>query len=243
MKTYSLLHSILYYKMEVCTCFLQIILFIFFFNFELAKGVFAIFMLKKNHINVDKFSKKVFCDKGSYLISCPEQVAVYLASLLKRYKSAVELCSGVGITVLALAKSMNKVYGIEIDRKRLEMSIHNARLYGVERKVKFILGDATNEDILKNIKAEVAILDPDWSINVAGKRLQSGRLKDTSPNTLKLFKKVKKYVTGNIVVRSSKHVNFKEFQKLGCCQIHNIIYGNRIRFKYGFYLSNKKCKK
>lgn len=109
-------------------------------------------MLKNNYINVDKFSKKVLCDKDSYLISCPEQIAVYLASLLlKPYKSAVELRSGVGITVLALAENMNKVYGIEINRKRLEMSIHNARLYGVERKVKFILGDATSEDILKNI--------------------------------------------------------------------------------------------
>ena len=197
-------------------------------------------MLKNNYINVDKFSKKVLCDKDSYLISCPEQIAVYLASLLKPYKSAVELCSGVGITVLALAKNMNKVYGIEIDRRRMEMSIHNARLYGVERKVKFILGDATNEDTLKNIKAEVAVLDPDWSINIAGKRLQSGRLKDTSPNTLELFKKVKKYITENIVVRASRYVNFKEFQKLGRCQVHNIIYGDIVRFKYALYLNNIK---
>ena len=197
-------------------------------------------MLENNYKNIDKFSKKILCDKDSYLISCPEQVAAYLASLLAPYKSAVELCSGVGITVLALAKNMNKVYGIEIDRKRLEMSIHNARLYEVEHKVRFILGDATNEDILKNIKAEVAILDPDWSINVAGKRLQSSWLKDTSPNTLELFKKVKKYITPNIVVRASKHVSFKEFQKLGRCRIHNIIYGNRVRFKYAFYLNNVK---
>ena len=60
-----------------------------------------------------KFSKNIKYDEDAYYMSCPEFIADYIANLLKGYKCAVELCSAIGITACALAKNIEKVYGIK----------------------------------------------------------------------------------------------------------------------------------
>ena len=49
-----------------------------------------------------------------------------------------------------------KVYATEIDDNRLKMARHNARIYGIEDKVSFILQDYRN---LVNIKGEYRLSD------------------------------------------------------------------------------------
>lgn len=187
-----------------------------------------------------KFSRNIKYDEDAYYMSCPEFIADYIANLLKGYKCAVELCSAIGITACALAKNIEKVYAVEIDSQRIEMAKYNATLYGVNSKIDFIQGDVLNTDLLKSIQAEVAILDPDWSVDENTPEIHSSSLENTTPNAIELVKKVRKYITNNIVIRVSKNVSAEELKNLGSCHIHNIIYGNKLRFKYAFYLENIK---
>ena len=189
---------------------------------------------------MNKFSKDILYDEDAYYMSCPEVVANYLAELLKSYKTAVELCSAIGITVCALAKHMDKVYGVEIDSKRIEMAKNNAKLYGVSDKVEFIQGDVLDTNLLKNIKASVAVLDPDWNVDKNTPKIHSNSLANTTPNAIELFNKVKENITSNLVIRVSKNVSFNDLKELGVCHVYNIIYDGRIRFKYALYLDNIK---
>ena len=187
-----------------------------------------------------KFSKEILYDEDAYYMSSPEFVVEYLANLIKNYKVAVEVCSAIGIAVCVLAKKMDKVYGVEINPKRVEMAKYNANLYGVSGKVEFILGDALDNNLLKQIKASVAILDPDWSVDKKNPKIHSSSLSGTTPNAVELFNKVKSNITSNIVLRVSKNVSIEDLKELGVCHVHNIYYGGKIRFKYAFYLDTIK---
>ena len=189
---------------------------------------------------MNKFSKEILYDEDAYYMSSPEFVVEYLADLIKDYKTAIEVCSAIGIAVCVLAKKIDRVYGIEIDPKRIEMANYNAKLYGVSEKVEFILGDALDVNLLKKIKASVAILDPDWSVDKNNPKIHSSSLSSTTPNAVELFNKVKSNITSNIVLRVSKNVSFEDLKKLGVCHVHNIYYGGKIRFKYAFYLDTIK---
>lgn len=183
----------------------------------------------------NKFSKEIHADDDAFYMSNPEISGKYLASKLSSYRTAVELCSAVGMTCICLAEVMDKVYGVELDERRIEDAKYNASLYGVEEKTNFVHGDVLDEDILKSIKADVAILDPDWSIDKSTPQDHAFNLNDTKPNILELYNKVRKNITHNIVIRVSKNFTKETLSKIGKCEIENIIYEGRIRFKYAYF--------
>lgn len=111
-----------------------------------------------------KFSKPIFADEDGYEISCREIASQHIAEQLTSSKTAVELCCAVGVTTIQLSKKIDKVYGVDINKFRINCAIKNAGLYGVDDKVEFIIGDVLEKKLLNKIKAEVAILDPDWSV-------------------------------------------------------------------------------
>lgn len=183
----------------------------------------------------NKFSKDIRADDDAFYMSNPEISGKYLAQKLSIYKSAVELCSAVGMTCICLAEVMDKVYGVELDERRVEDAKYNALLYGVGEKIEFIWGNVLDDDILKNINAEVAILDPDWSLDKNRPQDHAFNLNDTKPNVLELFNKVRNNITHNIVIRVSKNFTKETLSEIGMCEIENIIYEGRIRFKYAYF--------
>lgn len=187
-----------------------------------------------------KFSLDIHADEDAFYMSNPEISGNYLANKLSNYSSAVELCSAVGMTCIALAKKMDKVYGVEREESRIEDAKYNAHLYGVDEHVEFIQGDVLDEDLLKSIKADVAILDPDWSVDKNNPKDHAFNLSDTKPNVLDLFNKVRNNITHNIVIRVSKNFTKETLSELGICEIDNIIYEGRIRFKYAYFRDDIK---
>lgn len=182
---------------------------------------------------MEKFSEKIKFDEDAYYMSCPEFVGNYLADRLRNYKSAVELCSAIGMTVIALAKKIDKVYGVELSEERVQMAKYNANLYNV--KPNFIVGNALDANILKGINAEVAVLDPDWSLDKENPKSHAISINQTKPNAKELYLAVKENITHNIVLRVSKHFTFETLNELGPCHIENIIYNDCIRFKYAYF--------
>lgn len=49
---------------------------------------------------------------------------------------------------------------IDIDPKKIEMARHNAKIYGVEDKIDFLVGDFF--DLVESIKADIVFLSPPW---------------------------------------------------------------------------------
>lgn len=187
-----------------------------------------------------KFSKTIFADDDAYYMSCPEVVGRHIASQLSDFDSVVELCCAVGITVIQLAKNINKVIAIDINQDRISDAKKNAALYGVQDKIEFIIGDALDRDLLKNISAEVAILDPDWSAEDTEKSVHVNSIDDTRPSMRKMFSLVKRYITPNIVIRIPKNFTFDTLSYFGCCRLENILWGGEVKFKLAYFLENIK---
>ena len=118
---------------------------------------------------------------------------------------------------------------------RIEDAKYNAKLYGVDEKIEFINGNVLDEDILKNINADVAVLDPDWSVDKSRPQDHAFDLSDTKPNVVELFNKVRDNITHNIVIRVSKNFSLETLGEIGMCHVDNIIYEGRIRFKYAYF--------
>jgi len=190
----------------------------------------------------NKFSRKIKADKDAFYMSCPEVVAEHIANQLISFKTAVELCSAVGMLTVQLAKAINKVYAVDISKKRTKQAQYNAKLYKVSRKTKFICGNVLDENLLNGIKAEVAILDPDWS-KEKDKSIHVKSIDDTQPSLRTMFNLTKKYITKNMVSRIPKNFTFKTIKDLGPCKIENIFWKNKLRFKIAYFFSNIKNNK
>lgn len=182
-----------------------------------------------------KFSKAIKADEDAYYMSCPEEVSKHIANKLSNFNSAVELCCAVGITSIQVAKKINKVIGIDIDEKRIKNAKENAKMYGVEKKVEFIVGDVLDVNLIKKIKADVAIIDPDWSVEGINKSIHVIDIDDTQPSIREIFNLTKKYITPNILIRVPKTFNVNTLSDLGQVRLEEIFLGDKLRFKLAFF--------
>jgi predicted RNA methylase len=186
---------------------------------------------------INKFTKKIFTDEDGYYMSCPEEVGKHISNKLSKYKSAVDLCCAVGMLCVQLAKKINKVYGVDINPNRLSDARKNLDLYNVSN-VEFIEGSVIDEELLKTIKADVAILDPDWSIEGNDKDQWTQNLNSTQPSWKKMFELTSKNITKNIVSRIPKNWGFELMNEFGPCKIENIIWDDKIKFRIVYFLED-----
>ena len=89
----------------------------------------------------------------------PESLALRLG---RRYahKTVVDACCGVGGNAIGFARAGCQVVAVEMNRERLLMAEHNAKIYGVHHKIRFIRGDAS---ALPLQGSELVFVDPPWS--------------------------------------------------------------------------------
>ena len=186
---------------------------------------------------MDRFSKDIQGDDEAIIMACPEFAGVHLASKLsKHYKKAADLCCGIGMTGIMLAKKMKFVHGLELNADRLMNAEYNAVLYGVESKVSFMKADVTNPTPLKYMNVDVAVLDPDWGNAHNGWDGYTPKLECTKPNLRQMFELTKEHLTENIVARIPKTFTPELMSELGDCTIENIIWDGRVRFKIAYFL-------
>ncbi|MCS6798196.1 MAG: trimethylguanosine synthase [Myxococcota bacterium] len=89
----------------------------------------------------------------------PEAIALRLARRV-RGASVVDACAGCGGNAIAFARAGCPVVAIEIDPGRLAMARHNARVYGVDSRIRFVRGDA--RDWVARLSADLLFVDPPW---------------------------------------------------------------------------------
>jgi len=89
----------------------------------------------------------------------PEALALTLGERAQGLR-VIDACAGAGGNAIGFARAGCSVTAIEINRDRLAMARHNARLYGVENRIEFILGDARR--ILPQREADLLFIDPPW---------------------------------------------------------------------------------
>lgn len=99
-------------------------------------------------------------DEGWFSIT-PERIARHIAERA-RSDLVVDLFVGCGGNAIQFALSSHYVLAIDIDPHKLAIARHNARVYGVDDRIEFILGDALTLLPRLGTVADVLFLSPPW---------------------------------------------------------------------------------
>lgn len=101
---------------------------------------------------------------GWYSVT-PELIARHIASRVPVGATVLDGFCGVGGNAIAFALRGCKVIAVELDKERLKLAVNNARVYGVEKNIKFIHGDyfkVVEKLVRKETQVDVVFLSPPW---------------------------------------------------------------------------------
>jgi trimethylguanosine synthase len=184
----------------------------------------------------EKFSKTIQGDDDALFMSVQEVAALHVAERLKKYQTCVELCTAVGAMAINIARYIPHVIGVDLDPQRIEDAKKNAKIYGVSDKVEFIVGDVLDEELLNSIKADVAILDPDWSTEGSEKSMHTIDIDSMQPSMRQMILLTRKYITTNIVIRVPKHFTLETLSEFGPYELESIHIDDKLKFKVVYFL-------
>ncbi|KAF9160974.1 Trimethylguanosine synthase [Actinomortierella ambigua] len=105
------------------------------------------------------YDEGVHMDKEGWYSVTPEKIASHIAERCA-CDVIIDAFCGVGGNAIQFALTCHRVIAIDIDPVRLDCAKHNARIYGVEDRIEFILGDYMT--LIPRLKADVVFLSPPW---------------------------------------------------------------------------------
>ena len=188
-----------------------------------------------------KFSKaEVKFSDEEYEFATHEIIAEYLAKRLKT-DTIADLCCSIGSNSIQFARFSNKVIVVDINKERLEKARHNAKLYNVDKKIEFVLGDVLDDSFLSRIKADIVFIDPDWSKD-GDCEVHVTDINKTIPPIPEIFQKIKNNITENIAIKLSKEMDLDSLRSLGSCEIEYIKLDNILKFVMAYFGNIKKVK-
>ncbi|MBV1819672.1 tRNA1(Val) (adenine(37)-N6)-methyltransferase [Clostridium cochlearium] len=99
--------------------------------------------------------------------------AVLLANFatIKKNDNILDLCSGTGIIpfIIAGKRKFNKIVGIEIQEEMVDMAKRTSIYNKLDEKIKFIVGDLKDIDLLKKLgKFDVITVNPPYKLKNSG---------------------------------------------------------------------------
>ncbi len=89
----------------------------------------------------------------------PEKIAKHIAEVM-RCGIVVDGFCGVGGNAIQFALTCDRVIAVDIDINKINMARNNARVYGVEHKIEFIVGDFFQ--VVPHLVADAIFLSPPW---------------------------------------------------------------------------------
>ena len=154
------------------------------------------------------YNKQTVGDELSLKIASYPSTAKYLADRLKdRGNTICELCCGIGMSLLELAKSFDKVIGIDSDAAILadcKVNLEQADIKNYE----LLCGDVSDKNLLAKISADIVLYDiPYWSDH-SGK-VDPGK---QNPNLRQLISDIRTAITSNIVIYTPTHMTYESAQ-------------------------------
>jgi len=106
-----------------------------------------------------KYDDGILLDEESWYSVTPEKIAKHIAEVC-RCGLVVDAFCGVGGNAIQFAMTCDRVIAVDIDQNKIDMARNNARVYGVESKIEFIVGDFFK--VVPNLVADAMFLSPPW---------------------------------------------------------------------------------
>lgn len=178
-------------------------------------------------------------DKFSLYISSYPVAIEYLNQRIEdSSKTLAELCCGVGVTLEHIAGAFQHVIGVDIDEQVLADCKINLQSAGLVQKSTLVCGDINDEEILKQIKANLVIYDiPFWHPHEYENR---GDLISKNPSLNSTVEKIRKFITKDIVIFCSPNFDYDMIcEQLGPCEFQKVIINGKHDRNY-IYLGDLK---
>ncbi|KAL0271205.1 UNVERIFIED_CONTAM: hypothetical protein PYX00_008376 [Menopon gallinae] len=106
-----------------------------------------------------RFDLGIKLDAESWYSATPEKVAMHHAERC-RCDVIIDAFCGAGGNSIQFAFTCERVIAIDIDPEKIALAKNNARVYGVEDRIEFIVGDFTK--LAVKLQADVVFLSPPW---------------------------------------------------------------------------------
>ena len=201
-----------------------------------------------------RFDDGIKLDIESWHSVTPEVIAANIAKRCK-CRVMVDAMCGAGGNAIAFAKVCDSVIAVDIDRGKVEMARHNAKIYGVEDRIQFVVADFF--EIAASLRAsssliDVVFLSPPWGGMFYQQKQFDIRCLNTDGNMdgVRLFE-LSKQITPNIAYFLPKNTKYRQLQSLAHkgqkCEIQKNRLFNKVKSVTAYYgnlcTKNKKNKK
>ncbi|CAH1399591.1 unnamed protein product [Nezara viridula] len=106
-----------------------------------------------------RFDEGIKLDEESWYSVTPEKVSSHTAERC-RCDVMIDACCGAGGNTIQFAFTCERVIAIDIDPQKIQLARHNAKVYGVEDRIEFIVGDFLK--LAPTLQGDVVFLSPPW---------------------------------------------------------------------------------
>ncbi|CAN6221851.1 unnamed protein product [Urochloa humidicola] len=106
------------------------------------------------------YDRGVRMDAEGWYSATPEAIAASQAARAAPGDLVVDAFAGCGGNSIQFAARGCYVVAVEIDPRKVELAAHNARVYGVEDRIEFVVGDFFR--LAPSLKADFVFLSPPW---------------------------------------------------------------------------------
>ncbi|KAL5699101.1 hypothetical protein ACHQM5_030047 [Ranunculus cassubicifolius] len=158
------------------------------------------------------YDQGIQLDEEGWFSVTPEKIAIAHAQRCRGETTVVIDCfAGVGGNSIQFARMGYHVIAIDIDPRKIELAINNARVYGVEDYIDFIVGDFFQ--LAPSLKGDVAFLSPPWG-GPTYRSIDSFTLDLLKPKDgYSIFQEAQK-ITPNIIMFLPRNVDLNQVEEL-----------------------------
>ncbi|KAL1534318.1 trimethylguanosine synthase-like [Salvia divinorum] len=107
-----------------------------------------------------KYDVGIKLDEEGWFSVTPEEIAASQAHRFAGAGVVIDAFAGVGGNAIQFAKVCHHVVAVEIDPKKVALASHNAKIYGVQDQIDFVVGDFFQ--LAPFLKGDVVFLSPPW---------------------------------------------------------------------------------
>lgn len=183
------------------------------------------------HSLFSRFDSGVKIDEEGLFSAKPEAIALHIARLLPG-STVLDAFCGVGGSAIGFARAGKRVLAVDTNAERIDMARHNAKLYGVEAQIDFVVGDC--RALLESGSFDSVYLDPQWG-GPDYYSLTSFTLAHFAPNGLELLNAAFSR-TGNVAITIPKNFEWREFGLIDrSVFVERNMLGDRLLFRTAYF--------
>ncbi|XP_020694875.1 trimethylguanosine synthase-like [Dendrobium catenatum] len=160
-----------------------------------------------------RYDAGIKMDNEGWFSVTPEAIAASHAAHAASSSAAVviDCFAGVGGNAIQFAARGFLVIAVEIDPRKVDYAVNNARVYGVKDRIEFVVGDFFS--LAPFLKGDVVFLSPPWG-GPSYSRIQTFTLDMLKPKDGYLIFQAAQKISPNIIMFLPRNVDLRQVEEL-----------------------------